>query len=228
MTERMGWFPDPENPGLERYFDGQSWTDQRRAVAQPTDPPELTPHHSGVTPSHAAGTSGLSARARALLVGGSVALVVVLGLGTALALARTDDGSAADAPRPSAAPSSSSPSASPSPSPSSSPSSTWGSDGQTLVAIQVLKAPCSEVESDNSIYRDHQEGTNVTLVNRQKRVVSASSWTKNEVQPVDNRCRMKSTFRDVPWSTNVVGLDTSGSRPIYWANVSEFPLSLIV
>jgi hypothetical protein len=37
MTQTpAGWYPDPENPGQERYWTGEAWTDQRRAPAGET------------------------------------------------------------------------------------------------------------------------------------------------------------------------------------------------
>jgi resuscitation-promoting factor RpfB len=32
-----GWYPDPEQPGTQRYWDGNAWTDQR-APAAPAPP----------------------------------------------------------------------------------------------------------------------------------------------------------------------------------------------
>lgn len=37
-----GWMDDPEDPGRERYWDGQAWTEHRRARSTPTEPPPPT------------------------------------------------------------------------------------------------------------------------------------------------------------------------------------------
>ena len=34
MSTQPGWFPDPSDPNVEVYFDGESWTDQKRAKTQ--------------------------------------------------------------------------------------------------------------------------------------------------------------------------------------------------
>lgn len=31
-TPVAGWYPDPENPGMARYWDGSQWTDERRPL----------------------------------------------------------------------------------------------------------------------------------------------------------------------------------------------------
>ncbi|TDC75319.1 DUF2510 domain-containing protein, partial [Actinomadura sp. 7K507] len=33
MSTPSGWYPDPEWMGRERYWDGQTWTDQSRPYA---------------------------------------------------------------------------------------------------------------------------------------------------------------------------------------------------
>ena len=38
MSSTAGWFPDPENPGMQRYFDGMNWSEHR---APPTLPQAL-------------------------------------------------------------------------------------------------------------------------------------------------------------------------------------------
>lgn len=39
QTPPAGWFPDPEQPGTQRYWDGSQWTEQR-APAGPTVEPD--------------------------------------------------------------------------------------------------------------------------------------------------------------------------------------------
>jgi hypothetical protein len=37
MSTQPGWFPDPSNPNVEVYFDGESWTGEKRAKTQNTE-----------------------------------------------------------------------------------------------------------------------------------------------------------------------------------------------
>lgn len=39
-TPAAGWYPDPENPGQLRYWDGQQWTEHRSAQTGATPPPQ--------------------------------------------------------------------------------------------------------------------------------------------------------------------------------------------
>ena len=34
QQQPAGWYPDPEQPGTQRYWDGAQWTDQRAPAAQ--------------------------------------------------------------------------------------------------------------------------------------------------------------------------------------------------
>ncbi|MFF4033513.1 DUF2510 domain-containing protein [Streptomyces sviceus] len=70
-----GWYPDPDAPLLERWWDGTAWTDHRRAPEAPGPPP-------------AAGRAAGRARAVALTACG-IALVAAIVSG-AFALARGD------------------------------------------------------------------------------------------------------------------------------------------
>ena len=36
MSTQPGWFPDPSDPNVEVYFDGESWTGEKRAKTQNT------------------------------------------------------------------------------------------------------------------------------------------------------------------------------------------------
>jgi hypothetical protein len=37
MNTQPGWFPDPSDPNVEVFFDGESWTGEKRAKTQNTD-----------------------------------------------------------------------------------------------------------------------------------------------------------------------------------------------
>ena len=37
MSTQSGWFPDPSDPNVEVYFDGESWTGEKRAKSQNTE-----------------------------------------------------------------------------------------------------------------------------------------------------------------------------------------------
>ncbi|MDG2026887.1 MAG: DUF2510 domain-containing protein [Acidimicrobiales bacterium] len=41
-----GWYPDPDGPAGERYWNGSTWTDERR-VAGPPPPPGMAPRSGG-------------------------------------------------------------------------------------------------------------------------------------------------------------------------------------
>jgi len=34
-TPQPGWYPDPEYPGYQRYWNGQQWTDDRATIVPP-------------------------------------------------------------------------------------------------------------------------------------------------------------------------------------------------
>ena len=34
-TPAAGWYPDPENSGMQRHWDGSQWTDDRRPLSAP-------------------------------------------------------------------------------------------------------------------------------------------------------------------------------------------------
>ena len=36
MSAPAGWYPDPDDPTSQRYFDGTQWTDQRMPLGAPT------------------------------------------------------------------------------------------------------------------------------------------------------------------------------------------------
>ncbi|MEM9894628.1 MAG: DUF2510 domain-containing protein, partial [Actinomycetota bacterium] len=39
-----GWYPDSSNPGMERWWDGQAWSQQTRPVGAPPPGPGPRPH----------------------------------------------------------------------------------------------------------------------------------------------------------------------------------------
>jgi hypothetical protein len=45
-----GWYPDPENPGQLRYWDGEQWTEHRSAQTASTPPPQQQWQSSGYGP----------------------------------------------------------------------------------------------------------------------------------------------------------------------------------
>lgn len=40
MNTQPGWFPDPSDPTVEVFFDGESWTGEKRAKTQNTEKPD--------------------------------------------------------------------------------------------------------------------------------------------------------------------------------------------
>jgi hypothetical protein len=82
MGAPAGWFPDPENPGQLRYFDGTAWTDHRTpAVGTPAEA-ESSPDLAPDLPSHTAPavSPGLSNNTRLALILGGIAVVILLGV----------------------------------------------------------------------------------------------------------------------------------------------------
>ena len=50
MSTPAGWFPDPENPGQQRYFDGTQWTEHRSPSAvMPQSPATAVPAPAAMT-----------------------------------------------------------------------------------------------------------------------------------------------------------------------------------
>lgn len=45
MSTPAGWYPDPDDPSSQRYFDGSQWTEQRMPAAAPGSvPPPMAGH----------------------------------------------------------------------------------------------------------------------------------------------------------------------------------------
>ncbi|MCB0997449.1 MAG: PQQ-binding-like beta-propeller repeat protein [Acidimicrobiales bacterium] len=82
MNPDAGWYPDPEIPTAQRYWDGTAWTEHRHSPSAAEPPPEEA----------SAGLSEPAARrpVAAIVVGSVVALAAVAGIGWWL-LARGDD-----------------------------------------------------------------------------------------------------------------------------------------
>lgn len=106
MTTPAGWYPDPDDPGQQRWWDGTAWTEDRAPVSPGADdvvasppppqvpPPPPPPPWSGSSPSAGAPPSHLSGVAAAAdppVNGKAVASLVLsivwlLGLGSILAI----------------------------------------------------------------------------------------------------------------------------------------------
>ena len=85
-----GWYPDPEDPSQQRYWDGYAWTEHRTpsapsAPSDPSAPPAWsggyggTPGSYGSAPGYAGPPSESSGRAVTSLILGIVGLVTCLG-----------------------------------------------------------------------------------------------------------------------------------------------------
>lgn len=79
MHPPAGWHPDPYNPALDRWWDGQKWTDQTRTRGQsfptPTTPVGSTALPPQPRPQHA----GSGSKKKWPWAAGAVALLVLLG-----------------------------------------------------------------------------------------------------------------------------------------------------
>lgn len=84
-TPIAGWYPDPENPGGERWWNGSAWSDQRRATApapaaarpDPYAPPPVQPYYGATLPYGSRPASGLNGMALAGLLVSSVGWLII-------------------------------------------------------------------------------------------------------------------------------------------------------
>jgi hypothetical protein len=86
MTPPPGWYRDPKQPHLERWWDGTAWTEHRREPALPGPPP--VPPVPGRSPG---GESSGRAKVIALTTAG---VVLVAAIVTGALVLREDDGTA--------------------------------------------------------------------------------------------------------------------------------------
>jgi hypothetical protein len=95
VTTPAGWYPDPDGSGGQRYFDGQSWTDQR-APAAPPAAMEAPP----LDAAQAAPKSGPNTKAIIGVLAGVVVLLIV-GVTAVVLTMKTDVGDASVTHKPS-------------------------------------------------------------------------------------------------------------------------------
>ncbi|MDH2392636.1 DUF2510 domain-containing protein [Streptomyces sp. HNM0663] len=92
MTTPPGWYPDPNTPGAERWWDGVAWAAHTRAAqatpAQPAAPPTVPMHLSPPSPG-----GGRPGRRRGRLVAFSAAGVLLLAAAVAVVLVMARGGS---------------------------------------------------------------------------------------------------------------------------------------
>ncbi|MFF0222389.1 DUF2510 domain-containing protein [Streptomyces sp. NPDC004629] len=119
MTPPPGWYPDPNAPQLERWWDGSAWTEHRRAPGAPVPP---------AAPDRAS----RRAKAVALVTAGAVLIAAIV---TGALVLRTDrEGDGSTEANTAATPTTSDPRpASPSPSETPSASGPAGDDPATVV-----------------------------------------------------------------------------------------------
>ncbi|MET7621045.1 DUF2510 domain-containing protein [Streptomyces sp. NPDC005408] len=149
MTTPAGWFPDPNMPGTERWWDGTAWTAHTRPVqAQAPAPAQPAGFGPPTVPTRQA-ASGSGGRGR-LLALGAAGVVLVGAIATGAVLLGNDD----DGTNPESAPSVTAPatSADPKNSPATTPPPT---DDSALLTDQLngISMPIPEgwEKSDSSL-----------------------------------------------------------------------------
>ncbi|MEV5980438.1 DUF2510 domain-containing protein [Streptomyces sp. NPDC052114] len=131
MPPPPGWYPDPHQPSVERWWDGTAWTEHRRTP----EAPQAAPAQQGFGPADPAATTVMGPVAagggRAKVIALTVAGVVLVGAIVTGAFALTeDDGAPKGGPAPTAPAESS---AEPSPTEKKSQTPTADADPSTLV-----------------------------------------------------------------------------------------------
>ncbi|WP_055699181.1 DUF2510 domain-containing protein [Streptomyces silaceus] len=91
MTPPPGWYPDPHQPSVERWWDGTAWTEHRRTP----EAPQAATAQQGFGPVDPAATAVMSPAAagggRAKVIALTVAAVVLVGAIVTGAFALTED-----------------------------------------------------------------------------------------------------------------------------------------
>jgi hypothetical protein len=72
MSTQPGWFPDPSDPNVEVYFDGEDWTGEKRAKTQNTEQTSKSKEISFSLPIK----PGFISKKRVLIVVGVLALAI--------------------------------------------------------------------------------------------------------------------------------------------------------
>ena len=70
MTTPAGWYPDPDDPNTQRYFDGAAWTAQTMPAASPSDSPIPPPGMPAAPPANSGNVLSIIA-----MVCGAIALL---------------------------------------------------------------------------------------------------------------------------------------------------------